>query len=144
MAESQDKWMTGDLPVAPSAYTQAQFTDEEGPSVSHVVIASYVADAARAVPGIVDLRTPGWKGLSERMRETPTSGVVIHDSGPGVVDIEIHARVAWGTVIPELAEQVEKAVRDRVSVLLNINPGGITLFIDEIAGPMEVGTAEET
>lgn len=144
MAESQDERMTGDLPVAPSAYTQAQFTDEEGPSVSHVVIASYVADAAHAVPGIVDLRTPGWKGLSERMRETPTSGVVIHDSGPGVVDIEIHARVAWGTVIPELAEQVEKAVRERITVLLNINPGVITLFIDEIAGPMEVSTAEET
>ena len=144
MAESQDERMTGDLPVAPSAYTQAQFTDEEGPSVSHVVIASYVADAARAVPGIVDLRTPGWKGLSERMCETSQIVALFHDAGPGVVDIEIHAFVAWWTVISELWVQVEKAVRDRVSVLLNINPGGITLFIDEIAGPMEVGTAEET
>ena len=144
MAESQDERMTGDLPVAPSAYAQVQFEDEEGPSVSHVVIASYVADAARSVPGIVDLRTAGWKGLPARMRETPASGVVIHDSGPGVVDVEIHARVAWGTVIPELAEQVEEAVRGRVTALLNINPGVVTLFIDEIAGPMEVGTSEES
>jgi len=39
---------------------------------------------------------------------------------------------------------VEEAVRGRVTALLNINPGVVTLFIDEIAGPMEVGTSEES
>lgn len=144
MAESQDEQFSGDLPVDPSAYAQAQWEDEEGPSVSHVVIASYVADAARSIPGIVDLRTVGWKGLSSRVRETPASGVLIKDSGPGAVDVEIHARVAWGTVIPELAEQVEEAVRERVTALLSINLGVVTLFIDEIAAPVEVGATEES
>jgi uncharacterized alkaline shock family protein YloU len=144
MAESQDERLSGDLPVTPSAYAQSQFGEEEGPSVSHVVIASYAADAARSVPGIVDLRAAGWKGLPSRVRETPSSGVVVKDSDPGAVDVEIHARVAWGTVIPELAQKVEKAVRERVTALLSINLGVVTLFVDEITGPVEVGTSEES
>ncbi len=142
MPESQDERLSGDLPVAPSLYAQSQFAEEEGPSVSHVVIASYAADAARSVRGIVELRTSPWKGFSSRVRETHTGGVVIKDSDPGAVDVEIHARVAWGEVIPELARQVEQAVRERVTALLSINLGVVTLFVDEIAGPMEVGTPE--
>jgi len=69
---------------------------------------------------------------------------VVKDSDPGAVDVEIHARVAWGTVIPELAQKVEKAVRERVTALLSINLGVVTLFVDEITGPVEVGTSEES
>lgn len=140
MLDSQDEIYSGDLPVAPIAYAETRSEDEQGPSVSHVVIASYVADAARSVRGIVELHTSAWKGLSSRMRETHSGGVVIKEPEAGTVLVEIHARVAWGSAIPELARQVDAAVREQVLALLNIDLGAVTLFVDEISGPMEVGT----
>ncbi len=102
-----------------------------------------MADAARSVPGIVDLHASAWKGLSSRVRDVHTGGVIIRDAQPGSVDVEIHARVAWGSAIPELARDVEEAVRQRVSGLLSLDLGTVTLFVDAIAGPMEVGTPKE-
>ena len=132
MTDSVDERLSGDLPVAPN-----QFDEEEGPSVSHAVIASYVADAARQVRGIVDLHTSSWKGFQSRMREIHSGGVVLKESEvqPGTVDVGIHVRVAWGVAIPELARKVEENVRRQVTALLNLELGAVTLYIDEIAPP---------
>jgi uncharacterized alkaline shock family protein YloU len=138
MTQSDDERLSGDLSAAP-----ADLTAEEGPAVSHVVIASYVADAARSVHGVVDLHASAWKGLSSRVRETHSGGVVIKDAQPGTVDVGIHASVAWGTPIPELAREVEEAVRQQVSALLNLDLGTVTLFVDGIDGPGEVGSSKE-
>jgi uncharacterized alkaline shock family protein YloU len=129
---------TGDLPVA-SLKTE----DESKPSLSHDVIATYVADAARSVVGIVALHVSTWKGLSSRMREIHSGGVIIRDSESGPADVEIHVRVAWGVQIPELAAEVEAAVRERVAALLNIDLGTITLYVDDITGPMEADITRE-
>jgi uncharacterized alkaline shock family protein YloU len=129
--------MSGDLPVTPTPY------EETRPAVSHEVVATYVADAARSVQGVVDLHASTWKGLSSRVRETHTGGVLIRESQPGSVDVEIHARVAWGVVIPELARDVEDAVRSRVTGLLSLELGKVTFFVDEIAGPTEGGGSQE-
>lgn len=138
MSPMQDERLSGDLPVSPSS-----FLDESGPSLSHEVVATYVADAARSLPGILDLHSSPWKGLSSRVREAHTGGVVIKEARAGSVDLEIHARVAWGVAIPELAANVEDAVRQRVSALLSLDVGTVTLFVDSIAGPSEVGVAKE-
>jgi uncharacterized alkaline shock family protein YloU len=140
MTDSVDERLSGDLPVAPT-----QFEDQEGPSLSHAVIASYVADAARTVRGVVDLHTSPWKGLQSRMREIHSGGVVLKESEtqPGSVDVGIHVRVAWGAVIPELARKVEEAVRRQAMALLNLELGSVTLFIDEIAAPVEAGSLKE-
>ena len=138
MAQSQDERFSEDPLVAPT-----QFAGEERPSLSHEVIASYVADAARSVHGIVDLHASPWKGLSSRVREARSGGVVIRESQPGSVDVEIHARVAWGRAIPELARDVEEAVRQQVTALLSLDLGTVTLYVDDIAGPMEVGIPKE-
>jgi uncharacterized alkaline shock family protein YloU len=138
MAESQDERFSGDLPLTPG-----HFDDDEGPAVSHEVIASYVAGAARSVAGIVDLHASHWKNLSSRVRETRSGGVVIKDRETGGLDVEIHARVAWGSVIPELAAYVEAAVRKKTMGLLGLDLDNVTLFVDEIAGPVEDGTPQE-
>jgi len=130
MAEPDDDKLSGDVPVPPH-----QFADAERPLVSHEVIASYAADAARSVPGIVDLHASHWKKLSSRVRETRSGGVVVKDSPTGSVEVEVHARVAWGSFIPQLACDVEKAVRERMTALLNLDLEEVTLFVDEIALP---------
>jgi uncharacterized alkaline shock family protein YloU len=132
MVEPEDDRLSGDMPVP-----LGRLSDEERPLVSHEVIASYVADAARSVPGIAGLHASHWKKLSSKVRETRSGGVVVKDSAPGAVDVEIHAQVAWGSVIPELARKVEIAVRDRMTALLSIDLESVTLFVDDIAGPVE-------
>ncbi len=138
MVEPEDERLSGDMPVPLGRLSQ-----EERPLVSHLVIASYVADAARSVPGVVDLHASHWKKLSSKVRETRSGGVVVKDSAPGAVDVEIHARVAWGSVIPELAGRVEVAVRERMTALLSIDLDSVTLFVDEIAGPPEAHASAE-
>jgi uncharacterized alkaline shock family protein YloU len=138
MTDSLDERFTEDYQVAPTP-----FSDDSRPSLSHEVIATYVADAARGVSGIVDLHTSPWKGFSARMRETHSQGVVVRDAPSGIVDIEIHAQVAWGVHIPDLARKVEEAVRRQVTALLSIDLGTVTLFVDQITGPLEAGVAAE-
>ena len=130
MAQPHDEPLSGDLAMAPS-----ELGDEERPSVSHDVVATYVADAVRSVEGVVDLHSSPWKGLSSRVREMHAGGIAVRDGGPGIVDLDIHVRVAWGTVIPELARKVEEAVRQRAAAFLSIDLGNVTLFVDEIAAP---------
>lgn len=139
MAQPQDERLSGDLPTAPS-----EFEDEERPSLSHDVVATYVADAVRSVDGVLDLHSSPWKGLSSRVREMRAGGIVVKNDGPGVVNLDIHVRVAWGTFIPELARQVEEAVRERASALLSIELGTVTLFVDEIAAPAGAGFSKES
>ena len=138
MIDPEDERLSGDLQTSSTPYA-----DDTRPSLSHEVIATYVADAARSVAGVVDLHTSPWKGFSSRMRETHAQGVVVRDSPPESVDVEIHARVAWDVYIPDLAREIEEAVRQRVTALLCIDLNTVTLFIDDIAGPMEVGVPAE-
>ena len=138
MTDPQDERFLEDLQIGPTPYA-----DDTRPSLSHEVVATYVADAARSVSGVVHLHTSPWKGFSSRMRETHAQGVVVRDAPPDSVDVEIHARVAWDVYIPDLAREVEEAVRQRVTALLCIDLSTVTLFVDEIAGPMEVSTPAE-
>lgn len=139
MVEPEEERLSGDMP-APLGW----LSEEERPLVSHEVIASYVADAARSVAGVVGLHPSHWKKLSSRVRETRSGGVVVKDCPSGSVEVEIHARVAWGTVIPQLAGRVEKAVRERLTALLSLDLEAVTLFVDDIAGPAESQAAEQS
>jgi uncharacterized alkaline shock family protein YloU len=125
-----DERLAGEMPVAPS-----QFNEETRPSLSTDVIARYVVDAVRSVPGIEGLHGSHWQDLSARVRESHTRGAVVRETAPGAIEVEVHVRVAWGVSIPDLAPQVEEAVRDRVRGLLDLEISRVALFIDEIEGP---------
>ena len=133
MAQSEDERFSGDIPVTPTL-----FVGETRPSLSHDVVATYVADAVRSAPGVVSLHASTWQGLTGMKRESTTKGVVVHEDTPGTIDVEVHVRVAWAVAIPELAQRVEDAVRARVKALLDLDLGGVTLFVDEIEAPPEV------
>jgi uncharacterized alkaline shock family protein YloU len=130
--------LTGDMPVAP-----AHYSGEVKPSVSPDVIATYVVDAVRPVPGVAGLHGSTWQDISSRVRESHTKGVVIHDLSASAVALEIHVRVAWGVTIPDLAQSVEDAVRERIRRLLDLDVSKFTLFVDEIEGPSEVAPRAE-
>jgi uncharacterized alkaline shock family protein YloU len=114
----------------------APLADDDRPLVKEDVVATYVADTVRHIPGIAQLHANPWQALSERMRsEVPTKGVLIKTVGPGVIEVEVHVRVAWDVPIPRLAQEVQEQVARRVESLLDLEVARVTLYVDEIEGP---------
>lgn len=129
----QDERVPGDVPVSPVAGGEAG-----EPLVADEVIATYVADAVRGIQGIVQLHGSPLQELSQRVRPAaPAKGVVIRRIAPGVVEADVHVRIAWGAVIPKLAREVQEEVVRRIESLLELEVRSVTLYVDEIEGPDE-------
>jgi uncharacterized alkaline shock family protein YloU len=54
---------------------------------------------------------------------------------PGAIEADVHVRVSWGAVIPELARQVKTQVARRIESLLDLEVRAVTLYVDEIDAP---------
>lgn len=108
------------------------------PVVAEDVAAAYIADAVRCVPGIAALHESHWKALSGRMRaDSPTKGVVVRSVAPNVIEIDVHVRVGWGVVIPDLAREVEEVLARKMRGLLDLDVCKTTLYVDEVDAPPE-------
>jgi uncharacterized alkaline shock family protein YloU len=130
---ANDERLSGDVVVPASG-----MGDDEAALVADEVIATYIADAARDIPGIVELHGSALQELSERVRvEVPAKGVVVRRTAPGTIEADVHVRVAWGAVIPDLARQVKTQVGRRIESLLDLEVRSVTLYVDEIEPPGE-------
>lgn len=128
---AHDDSPTGGAPVIP---TEAG----DRPVVAEDVAAAYIADAVRSVPGITALHGSHWKALSGRMRaDSPTKGVVVRSVAPNVIEIDVHVRVAWGAVIPDLAHEVEEILARKMRGLLDLDVRKTTVYVDEVDAPPE-------
>lgn len=106
------------------------------PVVAEDVAAAYIADAVRCVPGIAAFHGSHWKTLSGRMRpDSPTKGVVVRSVAPSVIEIDVHVRVRWGVVIPDLAREVEEVLARKMRGLLDLDVRKTTLYVDEVDAP---------
>ena len=91
-------------------------------SISHEILASYAADAAREVDGVrrlVDGHLPR------------RGGVRIADSDGGV-RIELHLAVDWGASIPELGAAVQQRVREYVGRMTDLRVEAVEVVVEEI------------
>ena len=91
-------------------------------SISHEILASYAADAAREVEGVrrlVDGHLPR------------RGGVRIADSDGGV-RIELHLAVDWGASIPELGAAVQQRVREYVGRMTDLRVEAVEVVVEEI------------
>jgi uncharacterized alkaline shock family protein YloU len=92
-------------------------------SVSSDIIASYAADAAREVDGVVDLvesRLPWHKGVR------------VFEEG-GLVQVEVHLAVAWGVSIPAVGGQVQDRVTEYLLRMAQLEVGSVNVVIQEIS-----------
>jgi uncharacterized alkaline shock family protein YloU len=96
-------------------------------SVSSDIIASYAADAAREVEGVLDLV----EGRLARHK-----GVRVLEEG-GIIGVELHLAVAWGASIPQVGGQVQARVAEYLLRMLQLEVGSVDVVIDEI-GAKEV------
>ncbi|HZK49223.1 MAG TPA: Asp23/Gls24 family envelope stress response protein [Thermoleophilia bacterium] len=113
--------------------------EENRAHVSEDVVATYVAAAVRSIPGVSELHGKPWQELSERVHmNTARKGVVIKEVAPGVVEVEVHVSVAWGTVIPEMAQRLQESVAHSVETLLDLQVRKTTVYVDEVEAPLEL------
>ena len=138
MAQSHDERLSGDLPLAPS-----EFEDEEKPSLSHNVVATYVADAVRSVEGVVGLHPPRGRasppGCASCTPAASWSGTAV----PGWSTSTFTCEWPGEPSFPSSPGRWKRPSASGVVALLSIDLGSVTLFVDGIAAPAEAGICKE-
>jgi uncharacterized alkaline shock family protein YloU len=97
---------------------------EGNASVATDVLASYAADAAREVEGVV--------GLVEG--RLPRQGAVRMGDEDGLT-VELHLELAWGASVRQVGEEVQRRVADYLERMAGARPRAVDVVVDEIAGP---------
>ena len=92
-------------------------------SISHEILASYAADAAREVEGV--------RGLSDGL--LPRRGGVRVSGTDGALRIELHLVVEWGASIPLLGRTVQERVWDYVGRMTDLRIEAVDVVVDEIS-----------
>jgi uncharacterized alkaline shock family protein YloU len=97
--------------------------------ISSDVLATYAADAAREVSGVLHLsESPLHRSRGVRVVEQD-----------GAVSVEIHLAVAWGENGPEVGAAVQRSVVDYLQRMADVTPGSVDVVVDEIGAPPDAG-----
>jgi uncharacterized alkaline shock family protein YloU len=91
-------------------------------SISHEILASYAADAAREVDGV--------RGLVDG--HLPRRGGVRVTGTDGALRIELHLAVGWGASIPELGLMVQERVREYVGRMTDLEVEAVEVVVDQV------------
>lgn len=101
--------------------------------ISHAVIATYAAAAAREVEGVHALAASGF-GPLERRADPERAGVRV-EAGQEGLEVELHLVTAWGASIPSVAAQVEEAVRTYLESMVALEVAVVSVHVDDVAAP---------
>jgi uncharacterized alkaline shock family protein YloU len=103
--------------------------------ISHAVIATYAAAAARDVAGVRGI-PDGHLGLLERRAEPDRAprGVRVLAEGDRLT-LEVHVVAEWGSLLPEVAAEVQRAVRDYLAAMIELDVEEVTVVVDDVAAP---------
>jgi uncharacterized alkaline shock family protein YloU len=84
------------------------------------VLASYAADAAREVPGVLALE--GRRPVKVTMVESR-------------VVVDLHLGVEWGASIPEVGRAVQRRVGDFLGRMADVEAPTVNVVVDEVGDP---------
>jgi uncharacterized alkaline shock family protein YloU len=101
--------------------------------ISHAVIATYAAAAAREVEGVAGL-TGGGLGPLDRRVAPERAGVRVSAVDDGI-DVELHLVTEWGAPIPQVAADVEQAVRSYLASMVALHVRSVAVHVDDVAPP---------
>ena len=103
--------------------------------ISHAVIATYAAAAAQDVPGVAGISDGLLGGLERRLdEERPPRGVRVSSDGSSIT-VEIHLVAKWGTLLPALADDVRRAVREHLIAMTDLDVREVSVVIEDVAAP---------
>jgi uncharacterized alkaline shock family protein YloU len=100
--------------------------------ISHAVIASYAAAAAREVAGVHAI-TDGHVGLRERRSELDRAprGVRVLADGEEIA-LHIHLILDYGCDVAAATEAVEASVRDFLRSMIDLEVAELELTVDDV------------
>jgi uncharacterized alkaline shock family protein YloU len=93
-------------------------------AISSDILASYAADAAREVEGVL--------GLAEHALHRHKGVRVLGDDGG--FSLELHLVIVWGASIPAVGAAVQKRVVEYLRHMADLEPDRVDVVVDEI-GP---------
>ena len=104
--------------------------------ISHAVIATYAAAAAREVDGVAGISDGLLGGLDRRIsEERPPRGVKVSFDGDRI-KVELRLVAEWGTLLPDLATRVREAVRSSLIATTALDVGDdVSVVIDDVQSP---------
>jgi uncharacterized alkaline shock family protein YloU len=94
-------------------------------SISPDVLASYAADAARDVDGVL-----GLVGNALQRHE----GVKVGRED-GAVTLELHLALSWGASAPAVGAEVQERVAETLERMADLRPAAVAVVVDEFAPP---------
>lgn len=105
--------------------------------IDHEVLASISAAAAGRVKGVTRI-IPGFVGLVESFfNRSATRHSVRVRTGEGRVSVELVVEVVYGSDIPQLAWEVQKAVKDAVEKMSGMKVDGVDVEVRALSIPRE-------
>ena len=95
--------------------------------ISTDILASYAADAALEIDGVVRL-VDGTRPRHQGVRFTETEGGVV---------VELHLGVAWGSNIPATGDAVQARVAEYLGRMADLSVASVDVVVDDIGPPPE-------
>jgi uncharacterized alkaline shock family protein YloU len=101
--------------------------------ISHAVIATYAAAAAREVAGVRGI-SDGHLGLLERRAEPDRAprGVRVLADGDDIA-LELHVVAEWGARLPDVAAALQRSVREYLAAMIELDVRQVAVVIDDVA-----------
>jgi uncharacterized alkaline shock family protein YloU len=90
--------------------------------ISHDVLASYAADAAREVPGVHELVDAARRHKGVRVVE-----------GEGAITVEVHVALDWGAVGPDVAATVQHRVKEYLVRTARLEAVDVDVVVSAVA-----------
>ena len=106
-------------------------TDYADKSYSPEVIATYVWDAIKGLPGLADLHRSTLQSLGERVH-LDRLGPVRLEEREGRLVLDLHVDITPAARLPELVPQIRAAVRSYLHSMTGIDPDEIAVHVDDI------------
>jgi uncharacterized alkaline shock family protein YloU len=119
----------------PGAPVESVHSPSVSAHISHAVIATYAAAAAREVTGVRGI-PDGHLGLLERRAEPDRAprGVRVLTEGERLT-LEVHVVAEWGSLLPDVAAEVQRAVRDYLAAMIELDVEEVAVVVDDVAAP---------
>ncbi|QNL45535.1 Asp23/Gls24 family envelope stress response protein [Oscillibacter hominis] len=107
---------------------------EEGGSIniSEDVVAAIAVSAAREVEGVAGMMSTSAGNVSELMKKGLAKGVKL-DVTEDAITLELYLNVSYGHAIPEVAENVQKAVSSAVEAMTGFSVSTVNVHVTGIS-----------
>jgi len=106
-------------------------TDRPDSAYSSEVIATYVWDAIKELPGLADLHRTPLQSLGERVH-LERLGPVRLEEREGRSVLEMHIDITPAARLPELVPEIKRAARSYLHAMTGIEPDEIVVHVDDI------------